>query len=232
MSKSMVLLVVLYSSLQPTLLEASLPATQEPLWPDTVRAVETLRFGELDGADEYTFGAIRALAVDPSGRILLYDAQVPIIRLFAADGRHAGDIGGRGEGPGEYLRVTGLRFLPSGEIAAWDLAQQRITVYDAAGAYLRTHSVCCGIAAPESFRVDDTGHYYVKAALISSTGGRPSGQWPRAYLRVTPEGELADTLRVPYEEAPDRPLVLPLPEGSRVPFVEERFHAVGPEGEL
>jgi hypothetical protein len=204
---------------------------QDPLW-NRVRIVEERRFGDLDGPEATTFGRIGALVVEEDGDIVLYDAHVPALRRFTGDGRFVQTIGRAGEAPGEYRRVDGLVVLPGAEFAIWDLGLQRITVYDSAGRSVRTHRFCCGVAGSEIFHGDTAGNFYVKTALIRRTGDRQTRQWPRAFVRVDAAGVVTDTLRLPLEEAPDLPLVVPLPEGPRVPFVEEWRHAMSNRGYL
>ena len=205
--------------------------TEDPLW-DRVRVVEELRFGDLEGPEATTFGRISALVVEEDGDIVVYDAHVPALRRFTGDGRFVQTIGRAGEAPGEYRRVDGLVVLPGSEFAIWDLGLQRITVYDSAGRSVRTYRFCCGVGGAEIFHADSAGNFYIKTALIRRTGDRPTRQWPRAFVRVDDAGVPKDTLPLPLEEAPDLPLIVPLPEGPRVPFVEEWRHAMSNRGYL
>ena len=82
--------------------------TPGALWGDSLILVEEIRIGNLTGDEAYTFGSVGALAPAPDGSLYVVDSQVPIIRRYDQDGQHIGDIGRRGEGPGEYQEVSGL----------------------------------------------------------------------------------------------------------------------------
>ena len=73
------------------------------------RLVEEIRLGSVDGPAHTTFGRIGAVAVTRSGDIWILDEHGPTIRVFNASGDYVRDVGGPGEGPGEYRRVLGIR---------------------------------------------------------------------------------------------------------------------------
>lgn len=137
-------------------------ANDPPIWGESVRLVEELRIGRLDGAPEYTFGRIGrgGVVVLDNGEIWVTDQQVPAIRRFAPGGAYVGDVGRRGEGPGEFQSIEGLDILPNGRVAVWDPRQARATLFEADGEY-STH-----------FEVGSAAIRYVRKSLVVDTAGR------------------------------------------------------------
>jgi len=64
-----------------------------------------------------------AMAVDVAGQRLYIADSIPVVqvRMYDFDGNFMKDIGGKGDGPGEYRQPTGVAFVAS---------QQRLVVYD------------------------------------------------------------------------------------------------------
>ena len=98
-----------------------------------MRLISELRIGELEGAEEYTFGAIEGSAVGLDGSIFIADRQGPILRMYNASGRFVRVVGRQGGGPGEYNTIAGIATTRDGRIAIWDPRNGRITVYDRTG---------------------------------------------------------------------------------------------------
>jgi hypothetical protein len=95
----------------------------------------------IDGGEE-GFGHIVDVAPSPGGDTLyVLDGMSLSVFAFDSGGTRLFGFGGRGGGPGEFRRPTGLTLLPwSGEVAVWDVQTQRLTVHTSAGAVVRTIS--------------------------------------------------------------------------------------------
>ncbi len=108
------------------------------VWGGTARLVEEASIGVDLGADEYMFGSPRHLwATDEE--IYVVDSQVPTVRVYDHDGTHLRDIGRRGQGPGEYLRPSGLVVDAQGRIYVRDgSGNNRINVFAPDGNTLDT----------------------------------------------------------------------------------------------
>lgn len=197
-----------------------------PVWGPSPELVETLRFGELDGAPEYTFGDIEGLAVSEAGVIWVVDGQVPVIRRYDPDGRYLGDVGREGQGPGEYgERVEGIQPYPGGRMAIYDPRNARVTVYDTAGTYLESHPVQAALYTADVFSVDVDGHFLVKAS-----GPRPaSGEDLQIFwLKIGPTGELVDS--IPFQRPASSGFVLSTSVGYRAAFPPGTAMAWSPLG--
>ncbi len=114
--------------------------TAAPPWPgsnvatlNNGRLVEEVRLGGLDGSEETTYGNVQAIRPIPGGGFHVVDGQVPIIRRYSADGRFLGNLGRRGQGPGEYTYIMGLSTLNDGRTVVIDGSNARVTIFDSAG---------------------------------------------------------------------------------------------------
>lgn len=67
--------------------------------------------GGLDGPGTHLVSRDSRIAVDQRGRLLL-TAFHPVIEVFDSTGTFLGEIGGAGEGPGEYVAITHINVGP------------------------------------------------------------------------------------------------------------------------
>lgn len=184
----------------------------------TLRGELDLAIGVMDGAQEYLFENIGALARDAAGRIYVGDRGARDVRVYGPGGRYLFRVTGPGEGPGE-LRwgVCGLAFDPEGLVwvVEWD-SYEVFTIADEDAEYLRqvrpphlvqrvgemsvARSTDCekpmftgptGLTlATNYFYLDDEGEVEVDRLLASIA---PDGEIRN---RVTiPERDLGDTSR-------------------------------------
>jgi hypothetical protein len=197
-------------------------ADNPPEWGSNVRVIEELRIGVLDGPDEYIFGYAYIITVRDDGAIFVYDAQVPIIRQYNADGEHVRDIGRDGQGPGEYRRVQGMHILGDGRLAVFDMGNSRINVYDSTGVYVEGHNFGRPYAGTRDFVVDTAGNFYIRAIAV----GVPSGQWEEfatTWIKMSASGAIVDSI-------PRPPADRSLPQF--MPFNLERISALSNRGYL
>jgi hypothetical protein len=79
------------------------------------------------GDQRFEFSQIIDVAPHPAG-ILVADGGSNLIRVFDNDGNHLRDLGGTGEGPGEYRRLSWLQVLHD-SLYTWDSTLNRLTVW-------------------------------------------------------------------------------------------------------
>lgn len=108
-------------------------------WPVT----QTLSFGPkelgletaiLMGGPEAGFGTIAALGIDDAGG--LYVVERSRVSIWDARGRHLGDIGSSGQGPGEFVMPIGIFIGVDGRIYLNDQGRS-VLVYGASGVFER-----------------------------------------------------------------------------------------------
>ncbi len=92
----------------------------------------------LAGAPDQPFGAVGAIATDAAGRIFVLDGMARTIHVFASDGSHLREIGGRGEGPGEFSLAVDLAISPDSLLWVTDALARQHLVFDLDGNVLRT----------------------------------------------------------------------------------------------
>ncbi|MGD2121159.1 MAG: hypothetical protein PVJ76_05415 [Gemmatimonadota bacterium] len=106
-----------------------------------VDTTPTVSIGGPEALGPEQFFRIVDLHVDPAGRLWVADLQSSEIRIFLRDGSHWKTLGGRGEGPGEFMRVSILGSFAGDSVAAWDDGLGRLTVFDSNGEIVRAWTV-------------------------------------------------------------------------------------------
>ncbi len=147
-----------------------------------LNAVEEIRIGQLEGEDEYVFGAINHIAVGNNGEIFVADRQVPVIRMYDKEGNFIRNVGRQGRGPGEYISIGGMRTFPNGQLAIWDQNNLKVSLFDQNGDFVESHLVNGTLHASDIFEVDHTGNFYVKTVL-RSTPDMPN--WEYGWLKTS-----------------------------------------------
>lgn len=158
--------------------------------------VQELVIGELDGADEYTFGDIDGMAVAADGTIYVLDQQALVIRVYAPDGQHVRTFSGSGGGPGELKQPSGILFLPDGRLVVRDPGNSRMNVYSALGETITTWPIPGGFFTSAPIFADRDGNVYTD--IIASR--RDDGMWDTGLLRLNAEGETVDTIHRPFSD--------------------------------
>jgi hypothetical protein len=137
----------------------------EGLWgPEEVwRFQEALTIGADVGDPDYEFGRVTSVEVDPEGRIYVFDGMASEIRVFDSAGTHIRNIGGRGEGPGEFSAGAAGAFLTrEGTILVPDLGNQRISLLSPEGEFLGSSMVSYASGFPVRWDADGSGSVLVQ----------------------------------------------------------------------
>lgn len=72
--------------------------------------------GDIAAGEEYQFADVRGLALLPDERFVVSDYMAQRVGLYASDGRFVTEIGGVGEGPGEFDRPWTVAVDPAGSV--------------------------------------------------------------------------------------------------------------------
>jgi sugar lactone lactonase YvrE len=168
----------------------------DPVWTDAEgwRVEEELRIGTLEGTGPDVFGRILTMAVDPAGRMWVFESQAQELRVFDAAGEHVRTIGRQGGGPGEFAQAVRVEQGPNGHMWVMDPQNNRISVFDTAGNYVEAKPAAGGfIMIPWPGRFDDEGRYY---APIPRPGGE---RFHIGMVRYDESLSPIDTLDVPTD---------------------------------
>lgn len=115
---------------------ATFSGDAEPQYDITL--TEEARFGE---TDEILIRSISGAAVSEDGRLFVTDLPEAIVHAYAPNGDYMFSIGGKGEGPGEFIGATQPELLNK-ELHVLDVQQQRVSVFNPEnGDLIRTHSL-------------------------------------------------------------------------------------------
>ena len=96
------------------------------------RLVESLRIGTASEGGPDAFGNVISLTLDELGRLWIVDSQANEVGVFDGDGRFVRTIGGRGEGPAEFIGIGSVRRGPNGEMWVADDDLGRFEIFDTA----------------------------------------------------------------------------------------------------
>ena len=166
------------------------------VWGDSVKLVEEVVIGVLDGAEEYLFGQVQDLAIDADGGIYVFDGQVPALRYYDSDGSYVRTLGREGEGPGEYKNASlGIAVRRSdGRVVMRDPRNMRLNVYNPDGSPSDSWRVESGLFTGQATSLDSSDHMYLK---ILTGRTEPNQPWPVALLHMDDHGQIVDTIFPP-----------------------------------
>lgn len=164
--------------------------------------VPELRVGAMDGPEETTFGNILAVRPAPDGGLVVYDQQVPAVRLFDAQGAFVRNLGVKGGGPGEFGHLNGIVTLADGRWVLWDAAGSRLNIHAADGAFERSVRLSVGRTFGQGMLFADAlDRIYADAVVWRDSADFSRSK--RGLIVLDTAGTVMDTL--PYPEWGDPP---------------------------
>ena len=155
-------------------------------WRDSshIRFTEIERIQPPEGSPD-ELGDIADLAMDPTGQLFIAERGPARIVRYSPEGNRLGVVGREGGGPGEYQ--TSFLAWTGGVLFVHDPQQQRTSVFDSAGNFLRSWpSACCFWRWIGS---DTLGRAYVPVMAIGRDLPHGNG-----WLRVSASGVVVDTV--------------------------------------
>ena len=172
-------------------------------------------------APEYQFALIRNILIAHDGTIWVGDVTyggygvTPLLRQYDAEGTFVRQVGGEGDGPGEYRNPEGLVELSDGRVAVRDLALPgKVILFTADGQFSETWTsyslgvgtMMWGSGTSVALGVDAGGILWL--AIMGDQVGA-SGPTPmQGFLRIQPDGTVLDTVGLPSLPAVQRDEVL------------------------
>ncbi len=99
------------------------------VWGAEATLVPEVSIGEVDGPEEYLFGAVASIAVDDDHNVYVLDWQAQEIRQYDALGDYVRRLARRGEGPGELATADRMAYLPDGRLVVPDVRNGRLNLF-------------------------------------------------------------------------------------------------------
>jgi len=82
------------------------------------------------GDSNLVFGAVAAVRSLPNGNIAIADIAKTVIKVYTPQGEYIASVGQQGQGPGEYLMLSGFDVTPDGGFIVPDAMGGKINFYD------------------------------------------------------------------------------------------------------
>lgn len=95
----------------------------------TISAVPTTSIGVVEGDSAYLFQRIVDARFTSGGLIVVADGGLSVIREYDGDGTFVAQMGGRGNGPGEFQSLRDIWTIPPDTVGAWDSRALRLTYF-------------------------------------------------------------------------------------------------------
>lgn len=171
--------------------------------------VPDLTVGQVDGADELTFGRIGGMVVGRDGTMYVYDAHqtVGLIRLYSPSGEFIRTLGAKGGGPGEYGQINGFALAANGDLVLWDASGGRINRYAADGSFLESFRVpVSGMFTSNGVHVSRDGVISIRSTIGMTQGPTGMVGVPGA-IRLNADGSIRDSLAYPKWRDADSPVL-------------------------
>ncbi len=96
--------------------------------PSSIELEELFRLG--DDEEGVLFGGIAQIASDAAGRIYVVDFKNPVMQVFSDAGELVSAFGGKGMGPGEFMRIRNVFVGQDGKVYVWDGQLARLSVFE------------------------------------------------------------------------------------------------------
>ena len=201
------------------------------VWVGPVELVEKASIGAEGNDREYLFGQVRALTSDGE-RIFVADSQAALVRVYDWNGMFQFDLGGRGQGPGEFREPKGIGIASDGRILVQDDRLRRINVFAFDGTFLESWDrQWLSSFYDGRFTVTPDGDVFIYEArdVETTPGEREFGM-----RRFGQEGGTDEMMLVPqFEPAPDSFVRLEIEGRTRavapVPFMAQGIWMMGPD---
>ncbi len=99
---------------------------------------EVYRVGTAVTGEEWEqFGRVRSVAFDGAGNLHIFDEQAQLVYVVGTDGRLIRELGGSGDGPGEFSNSGAMAVFADGRVAVVDIRRRGFHIFAADGEFER-----------------------------------------------------------------------------------------------
>jgi hypothetical protein len=148
-----------------------------PSW--SIRPEPVTSVGMVEGDSAYLFQQVVAAGLLSDGRIMVADGGLSVVRVFDASGAFLVQMGGPGDGPGEFAALRDARVTAGDTIVAWDSQAARVSRFTASGELVRTVVVNPPANSGDLGGLDALAGVFSDGSLVLTRltfGGASSGQ--------------------------------------------------------
>ena len=199
---------------------------------------EVLRLGNEAAGDTVLFSSINGLMVNSRGEIIVEELRRTSIRVLSSDGAYMNDIGGAGEGPGEYRYIGSTVVGSADSVYVWENLARRVMVYDPNDFFFVRHVVLDDESVKSFMRLKGI----VEAGWIMTMGASPFQQMDDGTRTINEDTDY-EIRKVDLDGSygqevittlQDSEMIYYIGEGNRsfgivgVPFGREAIWAMGP----
>lgn len=160
----------------------------------TVSPEPVVDIGEMEGDEAYQLFRVTTALRLANGSIVITNRGTQELRWYDSGGRHVRNAGGEGGGPGEFDSLFGMS-IDHDTLHAHDFRTARITVYDSAGALVRTVQLDRAAGLPlEIWPATDGYIGYILATDFDVSPDLTYSRRAAHYVRYGPDGSVRDSI--------------------------------------
>jgi hypothetical protein len=196
------------------------------VWGGPATLVEEASIGVESGDANYMFARLSAIYATED-EIYVLD-NTPALRVFDYSGTHLRNIGGVGQGPGEFQRPNWVGTTPDGRLFVADGGSRRINVYGPSPGMIDSWPMGRQLCCLHPMVVTSEGVVWLESGVINEQ----RRAYDPAYLAHGPDGPADEPFMVPAYDYRRWTLTYDGREIDAVPYAPEIVHAMTPAGLL
>jgi hypothetical protein len=206
------------------------PARATKLFTDVIAVAEV---GSGDGNDGSVVGRAGGFAIGRE-HVYVLDTQGPVVLAYSLNGTFQREVGGNGEGPGEFMKPLAIAVDGAGRLFVRDAAS--IVIYEADGRYASEYLIQAQspFSGPLPFTVTPEGQPYVPE--VEAKRGWLPNTWTWAMARYDGTDTPLDTRTVPPLGGQEQQLTYEFGDGRTLfrqpPFAPRFLWAFGRDEQL
>lgn len=148
--------------------------------------------GAVDGPPEAIWSRIEDATI-MAGHVYAVDIDLQMVRRFELSGEYRGELGGVGQGPGEFARPISVS-ARSDTVTVLDFAQRRWALFDSQGQHLRTSRLPSESDGYYFDRLWTARHGWYIGQTLTEGASNPSAVVTQLHTLVWRPPEVFDTL--------------------------------------